>query len=272
MTGVVFNKIENAKVNATKTEQKLIEKLLTLDKNELIYMSITDLADRFNIAEATIVRFCRKLDYKGFQDFKLNLSQDLVLDTNNDNDLSTNTLDTMVDALTQTCKQLEYDQCLQVAEKILAANRVCFYGVGNSSIATQAAKLRLIKIGINAETSTDAHIQTIVASNLGPGDIVVLVSVSGSTKDIITVAEIAKKKGATIAIITNYDKSPLAKFADYLFISSKREAPYEGGKLATVVAQLYIIDMLCVAIFELLGQESQVRSVQSSMEVSDKSI
>jgi DNA-binding MurR/RpiR family transcriptional regulator len=80
------------------------------------------------------------------------------------------------------------------------------------------------------------------------------------------------KKGSTIAIITNHSKSPLAKFTDYLFISCKKEVPYEGGTLATVVAQLYIVDMLSVAIFELLGQESQKRSVQSSMEVSDKSI
>ncbi len=272
MQGLVFNKIQNAKATATKTEAKLIEKLLTLDKNELIYMSITDLAEKLDIAEATIVRFCRKLDFKGFQDFKLNLSQDLALETSKVDNQSANNLNNMVDALSQTYKQLDYMQCLILADKIIKAQKVCFYGVGNSSIAAQAAKLRLIKVGINIETSTDSHIQSIVSSNLNENDVVVLVSVSGSTKDIIAIAEIAKKRGATIAIITNHSKSPLAKYADYLFISCKKEAPYEGGTLATVVAQLYIVDMLVVAIFELLGQESQKRSVQSSMEVSDKSI
>ena len=78
MIGKVFDRIQAIRPVATKTERKLIDRICEIDKKDLIYLSITDLADMLGVAEATILRFCRKLEFKGFQDFKLHLSQDMV--------------------------------------------------------------------------------------------------------------------------------------------------------------------------------------------------
>jgi|SRR5690554_1042685 len=273
MGGKVFDRILNIRLTATKKEKVLIEKLQSVDKTDLIYMSITDLAEKLSMAEATIIRFCRKIGYKGFQDFKLNLSQDLALESSNiPDDKAKYNLNNMCDALNTTCEQLDYRKCLDLAKRIVDARKVCFFGVGNSSIPTLAAKLRLIKVGIHVETYVDNHIQTIVVSNLNKDDVVVLVSTSGCTKDIIQIASIAKNNHSYVGVITNYEKSPLAKYADNLIYSSRREAPHEGGTLSTVVSQIYIVDMICVAIYEILGNESIERAVKSSLEVSDKAI
>lgn len=77
MTGKVFDRIEGMKTVATKTELRLIEGLKLIPREELIYMSISELAMQLDVAEATLLRFCRKLDYRGFQDFKLSISQEL---------------------------------------------------------------------------------------------------------------------------------------------------------------------------------------------------
>lgn len=77
MVGKAFDRVLAIKDLATKTERKLIDGLLKIDKGELIYLSITELSARLKIAEATVVRFCKKLGYNGFQDFKLSLSQEL---------------------------------------------------------------------------------------------------------------------------------------------------------------------------------------------------
>lgn len=274
MIGKVFDRIEAIKPVATKTESLLIDGIKTIDKNELVYLSITELSAMFNIAEATILRFCRKLGYKGFQDFKLSLSQDLGNEkfVDGEKNCPKRIADDMADAIFETCKQIDYDECLKIAAKIVSARKICMYGAGNSGIAPHATKNRLIKAGINIDTSEDNHLQTIIVSSLRESDLLILISVSGSTKDIIKLAEIAKNNGTPIVVITNYDKSPIVKFADYRLFTCRKEAAYEGGSLSTVVAQTYIIDVLCTAVFETIGSEAAIRSMNASSAVSDKSL
>ena len=76
----------------------------------------------------------------------------------------------------------------------------------------------------------------------------------------------------SLIVLTNYNKSPLAKYADVTFFTCRKEVAYEGGSLASVVAQSYIADMLCATVFELIGEESSKRSLNAAMAVSDKSI
>ena len=71
MIGKVYDRINNMRPVATKTDLKVIDGIMKLKKDEIIYMSITELAMRLGVSEATILRFCRKIDYRGFQDFKL---------------------------------------------------------------------------------------------------------------------------------------------------------------------------------------------------------
>ena len=85
MVGKTFDRVLAIKEVATKTEKKLIEGLMKINGDELIYLSITELSAKLKVAEATIVRFCKKLGYNGFQDFKLSLSKELGIqeDTSN---------------------------------------------------------------------------------------------------------------------------------------------------------------------------------------------
>ena len=77
MEGKVIEKIASFKSVATKKERLIIDRIKELDMNSLIHMSITDLSSKINITEATILRFCKKLGYKGYSDFKIALSQDI---------------------------------------------------------------------------------------------------------------------------------------------------------------------------------------------------
>lgn len=274
MVGKVFDRIECLRSAATKTELRIIEEIKKIPKEEIIYMSITELASKLDVAEVTLLRFCRKLDYHGFQDFKLCLSQELSPEKTDTTEggIPKHVADDMMDAIMETYKQFDYEKCKKVARQICRGGKVCAFGVGSSAIAPAMLKNRLVRAGLYVENTNDTHVQTIVASNLGKEDVIVLVSVSGATKDILNIAEIAKKNETVLVVITNYDKSPIAKYADYVFYTCRKEVAYEGGSLASVVAQTYIIDMLCAAVFEFLGKESKKRMLNASMSVSDKSI
>ena len=162
-------------------------------------MSITELAQKIDIAEATILRYCRKIGYKGFQDFKLSLSQELGDSLEVDVNDNAGFLENLVSkTLSKDAGLLPKDQAEEVAKKILAANKVCCFGVGNSSIAGVFFTARLLKLGIEVVSLSDPHYQAIIAANLTKKDFLILVSVSGGTKDIIDVAKIARTNGVPI--------------------------------------------------------------------------
>lgn len=272
MVGKVFDRMDSLRPLATKSELRIIEGIRKMDKNSLIYMSITELASALDVAEATILRFCRKLDYRGFQDFKLNLSQEIGGEVLPAASPARRIADDMTDAILETYKQIDYNECLEIARKILEARRVCAFAVGASSVATLEMRFRLLRAGIILDAPTDSHIQSIAAANFDERDFLVLISISGSTKDILHVAEIAKNAGATILAITNYNKSPLARYADHLLLSSRKEAANDGGSLSASVAQAYVVDVLCNAVYEVLGTEGRERRMKASDAVVEKAI
>lgn len=272
MIGKIFDRMEAFRSVATKTELVLIDKIKDVSKADLIYLSITELADMLKIGEATILRFCRKLGLKGFQDFKLTLSQDMATETVGEKSTPLIVAESMSDAIFQTEKEINYSSLLKIANLVIKSNHVCAFGMGNSSVAPLMLKNRLIKAGIFVENTTDTHSQAITVANLNESDVLFLFSVSGSTLDMIRLGEMAKQNKTSCVVITNYSKSPLAKNADIILQTSKKEAAYEGGSLSSVVSQAYIVDILCTAVFEEIGNLARERAIRASSAVSDKSV
>lgn len=272
MIGKVFDRIAAMQDKYTKTEKKLVQGLSNIDPQRLIYLSITELAAELNVAEATVARFCRKIGYSGFQDFKLCLSREQGSEREVTTSIQQRIANKMRDAIGHTSDGLEYDKCLEIAENIINAKKVCAFGVGNSYIPAVEMGHSFARIGINVVVTADSHIQSIFVGNMGKGDVLVLFSVSGSTKDIIDVAAIARQKGVTIVVITGYELSPLAKFADYILLTAIHEEVYEGGSLTTIVSITYIVDVLFSAIHDKLGPSASERMRSSADSVSNKAM
>jgi len=273
MVGKALDRIYAAKDIATKTEKKIIQGILDTTPSEIIYLSIGDLAAKLNVAEATLVRFCKKLGYNGFQDFKLHLSQDAGRHGQSTDDCIAKRIALqMVDAINETSRSIKYEDCLKIADKMINSGKICSFGVGNSAITAMEITNVLARVGLTVTYTPDPHLQAMIASNLTENDTVVLISVSGSTKDIIDVAEIAKKNGATIVVITCYDRSPLAKCADHILFSTRREAAYEGGSVSTIVSISYIINVLYNAIYEKLGDNGYEYTMRAAKSVANKSL
>lgn len=273
MIGKALDRIYVVKEIATKTEKKVIDGILNIPPEEIIYLSITDLAARLKVAEATLVRFCKKLGYNGFQDFKLHLSQEAMSTERSMADCTTQRIAMqMVDAINITSRSINYEECLRIASLMINSGKICAFGVGNSAITAMEISNVLARIGMMVTYTPDPHLQAMITSNLGENDTVILISVSGSTKDIIDVAEVAKHNGVKIVVITCHDHSPIAKYADHILFSTRREAPYEGGSVSTIVSISYIINVLYNAIKEKLGENGDEYTMRSARSVANKSL
>jgi len=270
MIGKTFDRIHALKGLATNKEQKLIEGLEEIDPKKLVYMSITELASQLKVAEATVVRFCKKLGYDGFQDFKLSLIKELgTIERSDVSSMVKRIAQQMTDAITDTSYGIDYDKCLEIARLLVEAKKIGAFGVGNSAVPAMEIGNILARVGINVVVTPDSHMQAITTGNMTDTDVVILISVSGSTKDIIDVAEIAKKNGVKIVVITCYDRSPLAKYGDYVLLSTSREAAHEGGSVSTIVSISFIVSVLYRAVCESLGAEARERGLRAASAVSN---
>ncbi|MFC9712535.1 MurR/RpiR family transcriptional regulator [Paenibacillus sp. NPDC056933] len=246
----------------TKSEQK-VARCVVEHPDNLIYLSVTELADFAGTGETTVMRFCRKIGFKGYQDFKLMLAQGLPKRQNlpesggEESDVADQLYASMVGVLQSTQGMLDREQLKQTVQCLDQARHVQFFGVGSSGITALDAKNRFLRIGRRVEANSDSHIQSMMAVTMGEGDVAFGISVSGSTLDTNDMLRKAKQNGAKVIAMTNYAKSPVASIADIVLLTAGKESPLEGGSVGAKISQLFIIDLLCQGLEGLHVEESK---------------
>ncbi|KMY56184.1 RpiR family transcriptional regulator [Bacillus sp. FJAT-27231] len=263
--------MEQNKHNFTKSDQKIYEYILA-NPESVLYHSLTELSDASKVAEATVLRFFRKLGYKGFQDFKFLLAQEVAAESNQHSQetymerIRTN----MVQSIEDTYDILDVPSLEGSIAAIDQSEDVVIFGIGSSGIAGLDMHNRLMRIGKNVSIITDPHFQVMRASSLNEKSVVVAISLTGSTKDIVDTVQIAKEKKATVIALTNYVKSPLTKYADYILLTSAKENPLDSGSLVSKVTQLYLIDLICTGLTVKNYQEAKKVKMEITENIASK--
>ncbi|SHG17003.1 MurR/RpiR family transcriptional regulator [Ornithinibacillus halophilus] len=241
--------MEQNKNTYTKSEQKLYT-YITENFEQIVYQSLTELAIACQVGEATVLRFCRKLGCKGYQEFKLSLARELSnRDKNNNHGTYIDKVrNNMIQAIEDTHHLVDDEQLQKAVEMINEAKTAVIYGVSSSGIAGLDMQNRLMRIGVNFEVITDSHNQVIRSNSVNKDTVIIAISLTGSTKDIINAVKIGKDNGAKVIAITNYMKSPLTQYADSVLLTSAKENPLDSGSLVSKISQLFVIDLLCTGI------------------------
>lgn len=143
-----------------------------------------------------------------------------------------------------TKKSLDSESLETAAKMIMNANKIVIYGLGNSSAVALDFQHKLMRLGYNAIAFSDNHMQSISASHLTKKDVVVGISHSGSSKDIVDALKIAKENGAFSISITNNGKSPIVKQSDVALYTASNETKYSILGLNSRIAQLAIINAI----------------------------
>lgn len=150
----------------------------------------------------------------------------------------------MTNTILNTKNVLDAKQLSLAIKFIQESNKLFFYGVGASGLAAYEAQSRFIRMGKTGLSITDSHFQLMYSSACSENDVIVALSLSGYTKDIIESLRVAKKQKARIIAITNYALSPVAQIADCVLLTAGKESLLDGGSLTSKISQLYIIDLL----------------------------
>jgi DNA-binding MurR/RpiR family transcriptional regulator len=247
-----------------KPAERSVAEFVLANAEQVMHMSVSEAARDIGVGESTIIRFCRALGYKGYQEFKLRLAQDLVepVEFIHENisfadstaDLAQKVFQTNIKAVGDTMKAVDPEMVEVAAKALVEAGKVDIYGVGYSSFTALDAKLKFVRLGLIADSYGDAHLQAMAAASLRKGDVAIGISHSGSTKDVVDALAAARKSGAVTIAITNFCPSPLTRAADIVLLTASPESPLGGEVLTSRIAQLCVLDVLSVALAVTLGE------------------
>ncbi|HDR4421111.1 TPA: MurR/RpiR family transcriptional regulator [Bacillus cereus] len=219
-------------------------------------------------SEASVVRFCKSIGIGSFKAFKIALVRELTIADYNINDFSVmNTEDGPYDlfnkvtyvnkaAIEASVTAIDKKELEKAADLIVNADKIIFYGVGGSATPAMDGAYKFTRLGFTAMMLSDFHMMLPFVTNLKEGDIFVAISTSGRTKDVLEMAQYAKRQGATVIAITKLDQSSvLYKEADIRLCMPDVEQDHRIASIASRMTQLNMIDALYVITFNRIGNK-----------------
>jgi RpiR family transcriptional regulator, carbohydrate utilization regulator len=255
-----------ASIPALPPAEQRVAKLVLLDPRSFASLPVTELAERSHVSKPTVVRFCRSVGYDGLTDFKRKLAGSVnegvpfvhraVDEDDKPGDIIVKVIDNAVSALLRyrnDATNHAFERAISaLAEAGSAGRRIEFYGVGNSGIVALDAEHKFFRLGVTAVACSDGHVQVMSATMLKPGDCLVIISNSGRSRDLLDAAEIARKKGATLIVITA-SGSPLAQMgqgsATQILLAVDHPEDYDRySPMVSRLLHLMVIDILTTAV------------------------
>lgn len=270
--------IKNRYTHLTNVEKKIADYILKNAEN-VVTMSVSDLAENADVAKSAIIRCCKSLGYKGYAQLKLSLAGELSKNRQLNyvpyiapHDDASNILDKVfaanVKTLHDTAEKIDR-RVLQNVVNLLADSRIIYiYGIGTSSAIVNDFQYRLTQAGFTALCFTDAPSMKISTMNIKKGDAAIGISNSGRTIATIDALHLARENGAETVCITSYSESPITKECTYPIEIYTDEIAYPVEAVSARIAHISVIDAITIAL-SAKNYENAVKRSKISRELID---
>ncbi|WP_373767982.1 MurR/RpiR family transcriptional regulator [Glaesserella sp.] len=277
--GKILDTIGALQNSLTKTEKKIANAILA-QPDLLSQCSLSEVAHQLDVGEATFIRFCRTLGFKGYTDFKLDLAIELatqekessvlldtdVSETDTPREIAIKLQTTLNNVITETINLLDFNELEKVVAELRKAKRIFLFGVGSSGITAEDAKHKLMRIGLQTDAVTNNHFMYMQAALLKKGDVVIGISHSGYSEETTKALHIARENDAITVAITHNLRSPITNEADYVLINGNRQGHMQGDSIGTKMTQLFVLDLI-YAMLVKAEPEKAVQQKQKTLNV-----
>jgi RpiR family carbohydrate utilization transcriptional regulator len=248
----ILEKITQHKLAFSKSERKVAEVILA-NPQIAIHSSIATLAKMSDVSEPTVNRFCRRLDTKGYPDFKLHLAQSLangtpyvnrhVEEDDGPEEYTKKIFESTMASLEVARQSVDINTINRVVDLLTQAQKISFFGLGASASVAHDAVNKFFRFNVPIVYFEDILMQRMSCMNSCEGDVVVLISHTGRTKSLVEIAQIARSNDATVVGITAKN-SPLGKECNLVLSLEVPEDTDMYMPMASRIAQLTLIDIL----------------------------
>lgn len=228
--------------------------------DHVVSSSVTEVAEASGTSEATVMRFCRALGYRGFPEIKLVLARDLarhdggaeperpLVVTASVGAIAARVFESAVQALIDTMELQQASQLERAVDALASASRIIICGAGSVAAVAREAERKFQLIGLWALAYTDPQLQLIAVSQVDPRDVVFGISHSGNARHVLRAMEIGAERGATTIGLANYVGSPLSRLAAIPLHMAGPEIAIDGHSIASLLTAVGMVDVLFVAV------------------------
>lgn len=265
-------KIRGMMNHLTNTETKIAKYVLD-HYDSVLTSNITELAEKAGVSDASVVRFCKSLGYKGYQDFKINAARDILpkekhlnpsLEPSDDmGTICKKIFSTEVAVLDRTLAGLDLEAVEQAAHMIRTAQKMVVFGTGGSLLVGKDAQHKFLKIGIEVYVYEDVDMQLMASSLMKQGEVALCISHSGYNSHVVNCMKNAAENGAGRIALVSQGKTPVSKNADVVLYTASEETIFKSESVSTRIAQLAIMDSL-VAIAAFQDYEDSYQAIQQT--------
>lgn len=231
-------------------------------------MDIHTLAKVGFSSPATIVRICKKNGFKGYKEFKIALTNDLnfndeLLRSKIDKDVSSDmrsivsyVLNENIRAINNTYNLVDFGQLDQVVSLINEADNIRLFGIGASFLVAKDLQQKLERVNKRTTLYEDTHMQLMSSANTVKGELTIVISYSGITSEIISMAENIKGNGGILVAITKYSNNKLMSMADYSLFVPNIESTLRISASSSRISQLCLADIIFHSYMEKYKEKS----------------
>ena len=275
MEGSVINQICASMDSFFDTEKKIGDYIVRNPK-KVVDMTVGELAKECGVSEASVSRFCKRIELKGFHHLKISLARELV-DAKDDGEISGHIsvddmegslrgiLSNKMEELRQTVAMIDREDLKKILDVINNADTVLMAAVGNTIPVAMDGAYKLNQIGIRAVSTPIWETELGYSYNLTDKDVVVAISNSGESTGVIQILEAAKSCGAVAISITNNARSSVAELSTYHITTATREKLFLDGYCFSRVSATMVIEIIYLLLASMRKEsyESIVRHEQA---------
>lgn len=275
MEGSVINQICASMDSFFDTEKKIGDYIVRNPK-KVVDMTVGELAKECGVSEASVSRFCKRIELKGFHHLKISLARELV-DAKDEGEISGHIsvddmegslrgiLSNKMEELRQTVAMIDREELKKILDVINNADTVLMAAVGNTIPVAMDGAYKLNQIGIRAMSTPIWETELGYSYNLTDKDIVVAISNSGESTGVIQILEAAKSRGAVAISITNNARSSVAELSTYHITTATREKLFLDGYCFSRVSATMVIEIIYLLLASMRKEsyESIVRHEQA---------
>lgn len=237
-----------------KRSQEKVAKFVLANPAEVTGMRLSDIAARTEVSEPSVIRFCVSVGCSGYQELKIELAKSLafarstshsaISESDGASDVIAKVFDFNLSSLNWVRSKLDEDQILRAVEVLAQANQIQFFGFGASGISAMDAQQKFPLFGTPCGAVVDGHQMVITAAMLQAGDVMVAISNTGTTREILQSCKLARERSAKVIGLTRSLDTPLAQYCDIPIAVDTLENTDFYTPTISRIAVMIVIDIL----------------------------
>lgn len=242
------NRLQFFGFRLSKSEQK-IAAFIVAHPERAVSSTSQDLAQEIGTSNSTLTRFCKKLDYRNYIEFQTLLAAERAPERVPEETLRrinhyyARTLDA-------ACEMVHPDELDAFVERIHQADKILVFGLGSSGLTASEFNMRLVQMGFTSSVMTDTFLMRVQSSLFSPRDLIIAVSNSGETPEVVSACRIAKSAGVQICLLTQNSRSELGLMADTILLAGDIGQVGDEKFINSQMPLVFLIDAITYRLLE----------------------